>query len=49
MIRYPGSNRLDQRFDNLKVAINGTEYTLNGSLDSDRIAANLHRRDSNHQ
>jgi hypothetical protein len=24
----------EQRFDNLKVAINGTEYTLNGSLDT---------------
>jgi hypothetical protein len=31
-ISYPG-NRWDQRFDNLKVAINGTEYTLNGSLE----------------
>jgi hypothetical protein len=26
------SNRLEQRFDNLKVAITGTEYALNGSL-----------------
>ena len=26
------SGRLEQRFDNLKVAVNGTEYTLNGSL-----------------
>jgi hypothetical protein len=25
-------NRLERRFDDLKVAINGTEYTLNGSL-----------------
>ena len=30
MIRYPG-NRWDRRFDNLKVAVNGTEYTLNGN------------------
>ena len=27
-----GSSTSTQRFDNLKVAINGTEYTLNGSL-----------------
>ena len=32
-IRYPG-NRWDERFDSLKVAINGTEYTLNGSLET---------------
>ncbi len=29
-----GSSRFEQRFDNLKVAINGTEYTLDGSLDT---------------
>ena len=34
LIRYPTS-RWDQRFDNLKVAINGTEYTLTGSLDTE--------------
>jgi hypothetical protein len=34
LIRYP-ANRWDQRFDNLKVAINGTEYTLGGSLDTE--------------
>ena len=28
------SGSVGQRFDNLKVAISGTEYTLNGSLDS---------------
>jgi hypothetical protein len=28
-------NRWEQRFDNLKVAINGTEYTLTGSLDTE--------------
>ena len=28
----PTSERWERRFDNLKVAINGTEYTLNGSL-----------------
>ena len=39
MIRYPGSNRWDQRFDNLKVAINGTEYTLNGSLDTEGVGS----------
>ena len=32
-IRYPAKGR-EQRFDNLKIAINGTEYTLNGSLDT---------------
>ena len=32
-IQYPGY-RTEQRLDNLKVAINGTEYTLNGSLDT---------------
>jgi hypothetical protein len=32
-IRHPG-NRWEHRFDNLKVAISGTEYTLNGSLDT---------------
>jgi len=32
-IRYPGY-RTEHRFDNLKVAISGTEYTLDGSLDS---------------
>ena len=32
-IRYPAKGT-EQRFDNLKVAINGTEYTLNGSLDT---------------
>ena len=30
MIHHPG--RVERRFDNLKVAINGTEYTLNGSF-----------------
>ena len=25
---------MERRFDNLTVAINGTEYTLNGSLDT---------------
>jgi hypothetical protein len=33
MIQYPG-NRWEQRCDNLKTAINGTEYTLNGSLET---------------
>jgi hypothetical protein len=33
LIRYPGG-RVERRFDNLQVAINGTEYTLNGSLDT---------------
>jgi len=34
VIRYPGfPSRLEWRFDNLKVAIKGTEYTLHGSLD----------------
>lgn len=33
MVRYPAKGT-EQRFDNLKVAINGTEYTLNGSLDT---------------
>ena len=33
MIQYP-SARVERRFDNLKVAINGTEYTLNGSLNT---------------
>ena len=33
MIRYPAKG-MEERFDNLKVAINGTEYTLNGSLDT---------------
>ena len=28
-------NRWEMRFDNLKVAINGTEYTLTGSLDTE--------------
>ena len=32
-IRYPAKGT-EQRFDNLKVAIDGTEYTLNGSLDT---------------
>ena len=27
------TDRVERRFDNLKVAINGTEYTLNGSLE----------------
>ncbi len=31
---HQGSSGLEQRFDNLKVAINGTEYTLDGSLDT---------------
>lgn len=34
VIRYP-ANRWDQQFNNLKVAINGTEYTLTGSLDTE--------------
>jgi hypothetical protein len=33
MIQYPSAG-VERRFDNLKVAINGTEYTLNGSLDT---------------
>jgi hypothetical protein len=33
MIRYPAKGT-EQRFDNLKVAINGTEYRLSGSLDT---------------
>ncbi|MGE5834779.1 MAG: hypothetical protein ACM4AI_09890 [Acidobacteriota bacterium] len=33
MVRYPAKGT-EQRFDNLKVAINGTEYTLNGSIDT---------------
>jgi hypothetical protein len=33
MIRYPATGT-EQRFDNLEVAINGTEYTLNGSLNT---------------
>jgi hypothetical protein len=33
MIRYPAKGT-EQRFDNLKIAINGTEYTLNGSIDT---------------
>jgi hypothetical protein len=32
-IRYPAKG-MEERFDNLKVAINGTEYTLNGSLET---------------
>ena len=32
--RIDSSGRAEFRFDNLKVAINGTEYTLNGSLDT---------------
>jgi hypothetical protein len=32
-IQYPATGT-EQRFDNLKVAINGTEYTLNGRLDT---------------
>jgi len=32
-IRYPAKGT-EQRFDNLKIAINGTEYTLNGSIDT---------------
>ena len=32
MIQYP-SARVERRLDNLKVAINGTEYTLSGSLE----------------
>lgn len=32
-IRYPAKGE-EHRFDNLKVATNGTEYTLNGSLDT---------------
>jgi len=27
-------NRTERRFDNLKVAVNGTDYTLNGSLET---------------
>ena len=34
VIRDP-ANRWDQQFNNLKVAINGTEYTLTGSLDTE--------------
>ena len=30
--------RVEERFDNLKVAINGTEYTLIGSLDSEQFS-----------
>ena len=33
VIRYPAKGT-EQRFDNLKVAINGTEYTLSGSIDT---------------
>jgi hypothetical protein len=37
-IQYPPpqgwASRSEQRFDNLKVAINGTEYTVNGSLET---------------
>jgi hypothetical protein len=33
MIQYPAKGT-ERRFDNLKVAIKGTEYTLNGSLDT---------------
>jgi len=33
MIRYP-VNRVERRFDSLKVDVNGTEYTLSGSLDT---------------
>ena len=33
MIHYQ-VNRVERRFDSLKVAVNGSEYTLNGSLDS---------------
>ena len=33
IIQYPAKGT-EQRFDNLKVAINGTEYTLDGSLDT---------------
>ena len=32
-IEYPAKGK-EQRFDNLKVAINGTEYTLNGILET---------------
>jgi hypothetical protein len=32
-IRHPG-NRSEHRFDNLKVVISGTEYTLDGSLET---------------
>ena len=31
--------RWEQRFDNLRVAINGTEYTLNGSLDTEGVGS----------
>ena len=37
MVRHPG--RWDQRFDNLKIAVNGTEYTLNGSLDTEGVGS----------
>ena len=37
VIQYPppqgSSGRVESRFDNLKVAINGTDYTLSGSLE----------------
>ena len=32
MIQYPAT--VERRFDNLKVSINGTDYTLNGSLNT---------------
>jgi hypothetical protein len=38
LVRYE-TQRWEQRFDNLKVAINGTEYTLNGSLDSENVGS----------
>ena len=40
-IQYPGG-RVEQRFDNLTVAINGTEYTLDGSLDTTFGNTNTH-------
>ena len=33
MIRYPAKGT-EQRFDNLNVPVNRTEYTLNGSIDT---------------
>ena len=38
LIRHP-NNRWDQRFNNLKVAIDGTEYTLTGSLDTESFGS----------
>jgi hypothetical protein len=38
VIQYPppqgSAGRVESRFDNLKVAINNTDYTVNGSLES---------------